>query len=72
MKQYKELLQDILDKGVWKYPARENMPRTISLFGTRMEFDLTKGFPLLTTKKMYYKGIITELLWFLKGELLPS
>lgn len=68
MKQYKELLQEILDKGVWKEPARENMPRTKSLFGARMEFDLSKGFPLLTTKKMYYKGIITELLWFLKGD----
>lgn len=68
MKQYKQLLQDILDKGTWKEPARENMPRTKSLFGTRMEFNLQEGFPLLTTKKMYYSSIITELLWFLKGD----
>jgi len=68
MKQYKELLQSILDKGTWKEPARKNMPRTISLFGTRMEFDMVDGFPLLTTKQVYFKGIITELLWFLKGD----
>lgn len=68
MKQYLELCQSILDNGEWKEPARENMPRTLSLFGTRMEFDVRKGFPLLTTKKMYYKAIITELLWFIKGD----
>jgi len=68
MKQYKKLLSDILAHGTWKEPARENMPRTKSLFGTRMEFDMQDGFPLLTTKKMYYGGIITELLWFLKGD----
>jgi thymidylate synthase len=68
MKQYKELLQSILDKGTWKEPARKKMPRTISLFGTRMEFDMKDGFPLLTTKQVYFKGIITELLWFLKGD----
>lgn len=67
MKQYKELLADILLKGTWKEPARENMPETLSLFGTRMEFDMNDGFPLLTTKKMYTKAIIVELLWFLKG-----
>ena len=68
MKQYLDLCQSILDNGEWKEPARENMPRTLSLFGTRMEFDVRKGFPLLTTKKMYYKAIITELLWFIKGD----
>ena len=68
MKQYLELCQNILDNGEWKEPARENMPRTLSLFGTRMEFDLRKGFPLLTTKKMHLKGIVTELLWFIKGD----
>lgn len=67
MKQYQELLQKIISDGTWKSPARTNLPRTKSLFGTRMEFDMKDGFPLLTTKKMYYKGIITELLWFLKG-----
>jgi len=68
MKQYQDLLREILAKGTWKEPARKNMPRTLSLFGTKMEFDMTKGFPLVTTKKMYHKGIITELLWFLKGD----
>lgn len=68
MNQYQELLKDILNKGTWKDPARANMPKTISLFGTRMEFDMKEGFPLLTTKKMYTKGIVTELLWFLKGD----
>ena len=68
MKQYLKLLEDILEKGTWKDPARENLPRTKSLFGTRMEFDMKDGFPLLTTKKVYFKGIITELLWFLRGD----
>lgn len=67
MKQYQDLLKDILSKGTWKEPARQNLPKTLSLFGTRMEFDMADGFPLLTTKKVYYKGIIAELLWFLKG-----
>ena len=68
MLQYINLLQDIIYKGTWKEPARTNMPRTKSLFGTRMEFDMKDGFPLLTTKKMYYNSIIIELLWFLKGD----
>lgn len=68
MDQYKKLLQDILDKGTWKEPARLNMPKTKSLFGTSMRFNLNAGFPLLTTKKMYYHGIMVELLWFLKGD----
>lgn len=68
MLQYINLLQDIIYKGTWKESARTNMPRTKSLFGTRMEFDMKDGFPLLTTKKMYYNSIIIELLWFLKGD----
>lgn len=68
MKQYLDLCKSILDNGEWKEPARENMPRTKSLFGTRLEFDMGDGFPLATTKKMHYKGIITELLWFIKGD----
>ncbi|WP_428743167.1 thymidylate synthase [Tenacibaculum sp.] len=67
MDQYLNLLRNIKEKGTWKDPARDNMPKTKSLFGTRMEFDMADGFPLLTTKKMFYKGIIVELLWFLKG-----
>ena len=68
MKQYKDLLQDILDNGVWKEPAREGMPRTKEVFCRTMRFDLSKGFPLLTTKKMFTKGIVAELLWFLRGD----
>lgn len=68
MRQYLDLLNDIMANGTWKDPARENLPRTLSLFGTRMEFDMKDGFPLLTTKKMHYKAIIVELLWFLKGD----
>lgn len=68
MKQYLTLLQDILDKGTWKAPARENLPPTLSLFGTRMEFDMKDGFPLLTTKEVHFKSIVIELLWFLKGD----
>lgn len=67
MVQYLKLLEDIKSNGTWKEPARANMPKTISLFGTRLEFDMKDGFPLLTTKKMYTKAIVTELLWFLKG-----
>ncbi len=68
MKQYLELLQTIIDKGTYKAPARENMPGTTSVFGYQMRFNLQEGFPLLTTKKMYWKGIVIELLWFLRGD----
>lgn len=68
MVQYLKLLENIKSKGTWKEPARANMPKTLSLFGTRMEFDMKNGFPILTTKKMYTKAIVTELLWFLKGD----
>ena len=68
MKQYLEIIQEILDKGVWKEAARENMPRTLSRFSIEKRFDLQEGFPLLTTKKMFSKGMIHELIWFLKGD----
>ena len=68
MKQYLNLLQEILDNGVEKESGRENMPPTIGLSKGIIEMDLQKGFPLLTTKKMYWKGIIHELLWFLHGD----
>ena len=68
MKQYLDLLRDIVDNGIWKEPAREGMPRTKEVFCRTMTFDLSKGFPLLTTKKMYTKGIVAELLWFLHGD----
>lgn len=66
--QYLNLLRDIKYNGVEKESGRENMPNTIGLSHATIKMDLRDGFPLLTTKKMYYKGIIHELLWFLRGE----
>ena len=69
MKQYQEVLQDILDYGREKESGRENMPNTIGLsHATILMKDVAQNFPLLTTKKMYWKGIVCELLWFLRGE----
>lgn len=66
MKQYLDLLQAVLESGRQK--SDRTGTGTISLFGHQTRFDLQKGFPLLTTKKLYMKGIIHELLWFLKGD----
>lgn len=68
MKQYLDLLQNILDNGVEKESGRANMPNTIEISKGDISMDLSKGFPLLTTKKMFWKGIVHELLWFLRGE----
>ena len=68
MRQYLDLLQDIKDNGKWEDPAREGMPRTKSIFSRELRFDLTKGFPAVTTKKLYWKGVVGELLWFLRGD----
>ena len=67
MKQYNDLLIKILADGTIKEPARENMPKTYSLFGEMLKFDLNKGFPLVTTKEVNFKNIVVELLWMLKG-----
>jgi thymidylate synthase len=68
MKQYLDLLQNILENGVEKESGRANMPNTIGVSKGEISMNLQEGFPLLTTKKMYWKGIIHELLWFLRGE----
>ena len=66
MKQYLDLLQHVLDNGNFK--SDRTGTGTKSVFGYQMRFDLSKGFPLLTTKKLHLRSIIYELLWFLKGD----
>jgi thymidylate synthase len=65
-KDYTDLLQDILDNGVTKQDR--TLTGTISVFGRQIRHSMKDGFPLLTTKKMPFKTIVTELVWFLRGD----
>lgn len=68
MKQYQDLIRQILKEGVLKPSARDGMPPSISIFGAMMKFDLANGFPLLTVKKMNFAKIVPEVIWMLNGK----
>ena len=65
-RQYQQMLQHVLDTGIEQKDRTGT--GTLDTFGGQMRFDLSKGFPLLTTKKLHIRSIIVELLWFLKGD----
>ena len=66
MHQYLELMKHVLDNGNQK--SDRTGTGTLSVFGYQMRFDLAKGFPCITTKKLHLRSIIIELLWFLQGD----
>jgi thymidylate synthase len=65
--QYLDLMQEILDKGL-KQEDKGTGDITYSIFGRQIRFDLSQGFPLLTTKKVFWKGVLHELFWFMSGQ----
>jgi thymidylate synthase len=65
-KQYQNLLQEIIDDGILK--SDRTGTGTKSIFSAQIKHDMKEGFPLLTTKRVYWKGVVTELLWFLRGD----
>lgn len=65
MKEYKDLVNDVLQKG--RPQTNRTGVNTLSVFGRSFTVDLSVGFPLLTTKKVWYKGVLSELLWFISG-----
>ena len=66
MQPYLDLMRRILDDGVEQHDRTGT--GTLSVFGHQMRFDLSRGFPLLTTKKLHIRSILVELLWFLRGD----
>lgn len=65
--QYLNLLKEVLKDGVWNVDRGTGV-RSLSVFGRQTRYDLSKGFPLLTTKKVYWKGVLHELFWFMSGD----
>ena len=63
---YEDLLRDVLEHGTHK--SDRTGTGTLSVFGRQMRFDLSKSFPLITTKRVHFKSVAVELLWFLRGE----
>ncbi|MBI2593243.1 thymidylate synthase [Candidatus Daviesbacteria bacterium] len=65
--QYLNLLKEVLKTGVWNIDRGTGV-RSLSVFGRQTRYDLSKGFPILTTKKVYWKGVVHELVWFMSGD----